>query len=149
MGDSYLQNDVVTSAILLASEEGNLDALEQLVNIHRLDLNVTNQLQESPLHFASSSGNEKVVAYLLRRGLNVEAEDSRGDTPLFYAARNGHAKLIRFMCAGSNRLVVADVNKQNKSLESPLIIAVRYLQIESALALLESGANVNIQDEVF
>lgn len=33
---------MVTSAILIACEEGNLDALEQLVNIHRLDLNVTN-----------------------------------------------------------------------------------------------------------
>jgi ankyrin repeat protein len=65
------------------------------------------------LHFAAGgSGNEKVVAYLQRRGLSLEAVDSRGDTPLFWAARNGNAQLIRYITMGKHR--VADINKQNK-----------------------------------
>lgn len=67
-----------------------------------------------------------------------------GDTPLFWAARNGHSQLIKYM----TKYRLSEVSKQNKSLETALHTSVRYLQTESALALLEAGANVDIQDEV-
>lgn len=70
------------------------------------------QLGESPLHFlAGGCGNEKILTYLQRRGLSIEATDSRGDSPLFWAARNGNAQLIRYIMA-KNKMV--EINRQNK-----------------------------------
>ncbi|KAI6178368.1 CAMK/DAPK/DAPK protein kinase, variant [Aphelenchoides besseyi] len=138
-------DDFITSAILVACEEQNIDALEQLVNVHRLDLNVVNALGETPTHVAAGVGSEKLVAFLQRRGVPTDAEDSRGDTPLFWAARNGHASLIRFMIASKNRL--ANVNHVNKTGESALHLATSYGQVECALALLECGASVDVVDK--
>ncbi|KAI6226040.1 CAMK/DAPK/DAPK protein kinase, variant [Aphelenchoides besseyi] len=139
------QDDFITSAILVACEEQNIDALEQLVNVHRLDLNVVNALGETPTHVAAGVGSEKLIAFLQRRGVPTDAEDSRGDTPLFWAARNGHASLIRFMIASKNRL--ANVNHVNKTGESALHLATSYGQVECALALLECGASVDVVDK--
>ncbi|KAI6241190.1 Non-specific serine/threonine protein kinase [Aphelenchoides fujianensis] len=127
----YDPDDFITSAILVACEEQNFDALEQLVNVHRIDLKVTNALGETSVHVAAGTGSEKL--------------DSRGDTPLFWAARNGHAGLVRFMCGAKNRL--ANVNHLNKTGESALHLATSYCQVEAALALLECGANVDAVDK--
>lgn len=39
-----LQEDLITSALLIASEEGNLAGLDELTAIHRVNLNAANQV---------------------------------------------------------------------------------------------------------
>jgi ankyrin repeat protein len=48
----------------------------------------------TPLSFAARLGHTAVVAALLSRGPNVEAQTAAGDTPLLLAARWGFADVI-------------------------------------------------------
>lgn len=141
MDNFYFQDDLITSAILVACEEGNLPALEQLANVHRLSLLVSNEHGETPLHIAAGSGFEHIVSFLEAKGGFLDAPDRRGDTPLFWAARNGHANIINLI---GGRV---GINNKNKNSETALHVATRYAQVSSALSLLEKGATINVPDE--
>ncbi len=51
-----------------------------------------NQAEFFPLLAAASGGNEKVLQHLLKQGLDVNQSNNLGWTPLFIAAREGHAE---------------------------------------------------------
>lgn len=98
------------SAVLVACEEGNLVGLEQLAIRHEVNLNVANKLGETSMHVASGTGNDKVVMYLRSQNVPVDVKDRRGDTPLIWAARNGHNNVIRILCKDKN----VNINHVNK-----------------------------------
>jgi death-associated protein kinase len=135
------EDDLITSAILVACEEGNLAALEQLANVHRLSLLVSNEHGETPIHIAAGNGFDSIVSFLYARGGQLGIPDRRGDTPLFWAARNGHSSVIHLIADK------VDINAKNKNQETALHVATRYAQVTSAISLLEKGANIDIVDE--
>lgn len=52
---------------------------------------------ETLLHISVGAGQERITAFLLRRGVSINQIDKCGDAPLSWAARNGHASLIRML----------------------------------------------------
>uniref|UniRef100_A0A0N5CAU5 Protein kinase domain-containing protein n=1 Tax=Strongyloides papillosus TaxID=174720 RepID=A0A0N5CAU5_STREA len=135
--------EYVISAVLVACEEGNLVGLEQLAIRHEVNLDVANKLGETSMHIASGAGHDKVVLYLRSQNVPVDVKDRRGDTPLIWAARNGHNNVIKILCKDKN----VNINHVNKSGETALHVATRYSQSSSIQILLDNGANPNIQDE--
>uniref|UniRef100_A0A915D1I2 Non-specific serine/threonine protein kinase n=1 Tax=Ditylenchus dipsaci TaxID=166011 RepID=A0A915D1I2_9BILA len=147
---SYKNNNenIIASAIFVACEEGNLAQLEELSNVHRLSLDIVNSMGETPLMVASGAGSEQIVSFLKRKGCPLEMEDRRGDTALFWAARNGHSQVLRNFLTPTDKVACSlDVNKLNKSKETALHVAIRYSQTECAIALLEHAADPDIQDD--
>uniref|UniRef100_A0A1I7X9H6 Protein kinase domain-containing protein n=1 Tax=Heterorhabditis bacteriophora TaxID=37862 RepID=A0A1I7X9H6_HETBA len=136
------RNDLVTSAILIACEEGNLKGLNQLAAVHRLSPNVANKMGETALHVAAGSGHLDLVNYLHMKGADLCLTDQRGDTPLQWAARNGHANVVAYIV--NERI---DINAVNNSGETALHVATRYAQVDAVHSLLERGARMDIQDE--
>jgi len=51
------------------------------------------------MHVCAGAGHEHLVTFLARRGCGAAVADKRGDTPLFWAARNGHGSTIRCLLA--------------------------------------------------
>jgi ankyrin repeat protein len=51
------------------------------------DVNASNQLGQTALHFAANRGLDQVVQYLVEKGAKVDAKDKYGQTPLNIAAR--------------------------------------------------------------
>uniref|UniRef100_A0A915Q0W2 Protein kinase domain-containing protein n=1 Tax=Setaria digitata TaxID=48799 RepID=A0A915Q0W2_9BILA len=135
--------ELIVSAMLIACEEGNLAGLDQLAVLHRVNLNIANRMGETAMHVAAGAGQFDIVHYLHMKGAALDACDRRGDTPLFWAARNGHGNIVGYLTAEEN----VNVNAINKSKESVLHVATRYAQLESALLLLERGADPSLQDE--
>jgi ankyrin repeat protein len=52
---------------------------------------------ETALQQAAESGYARVVALLIRRGADVNAEFKDGRTPLYWAARNGHTDVVAML----------------------------------------------------
>ena len=101
-----------------------------------------------PLQAAASSGNEKLISYLINKRLNVNIENSHQWTPLFIAVRDGHAEsAARLVRAGAN------INHLTDTKATALIMALladfkvekeRETLIEY---LLKRGANPNLQTQ--
>ena len=88
-----------TTPLLLASQQGNIEAVKYLVETWEIDVNTTatyylepfNQAAlkdkyhrgTSPLHAAAFHGRNNIVCYLLEKGASVSAKTSDGITPLY------------------------------------------------------------------
>ena len=62
------------------------------------DVNKNNVVNQTPLHYASASGDKEIIEILIGNGALVNAVDKYGKTPLDLANMNGRteaAKLLR------------------------------------------------------
>lgn len=118
----------------------------------------------TPLHEAAWKGDVDTIRRLVKEGADINAPDALGGTPLYWAARGGHA-LGPHRCHGeaANRPGViaalldlgADPNLQDRrpripgasSGWTPLFVALHHEQFKSAAVLLEHGADPNIRSD--
>jgi len=86
----------------------------------------------TPLHQACYRGNLELVTLLLNRGANLHAVDNTAETPICFAAGEGHLDVVRYLLERG-----ADPTKGD-----PLFRAVNAGHIEVAKRLLDAGAEV-------
>ena len=72
-----------------AAAEGNIHEVRRLV-AKGADVNVKDELGQTPLHGAARGGHQEVVDLLIRCGANVTEQDQVGRTPLYESAIRGH-----------------------------------------------------------
>lgn len=75
-----------------AATRGDMKTIEA----HK-DLTVKNSSGETLLITAASSGHEKLVSWLLAKGLNPNEVDDGGGTALFYAVSAGEEKIAKLL----------------------------------------------------
>jgi uncharacterized protein len=84
-----LQVDAVNAAdetaVMMAALRGNLEWTQRLLDRGAQ----VNRKGWTPLHYAASGPEPKVVSLLLDRGADIEARSPNGTTPLMMAARYG------------------------------------------------------------
>ncbi|MDX1295365.1 MAG: ankyrin repeat domain-containing protein [Sulfurimonadaceae bacterium] len=98
----------------------------------------------SLLHLAVKSNHIKLVAYLLNKGLDIDATDSQGNTPLGIAVyQSGYAEMIRYLIKRH-----ATLEHKNHKHQSPLLIAFMHGHIEYINILLESGVDIHTTDSL-
>lgn len=90
-----LVNAAGESALMMAALRGNLDATQRLL---ARDAPV-NKLGWSPLHYAATGPEPKIVLLLLERGAVVDAEAPNKNTPLMMAARYGKEDSVKLLLA--------------------------------------------------
>ncbi|KAF5289166.1 hypothetical protein FQR65_LT02056 [Abscondita terminalis] len=99
-----VDNSGRTSLSYIASN-GSLDVLDLILQLPNLDPNHSDNEGNTPLHFAAQAGQVECLNVLLSRckGIEIDARNNLGFTPLMKAAlqgRNKCAKLLLF--AGAN-----------------------------------------------
>lgn len=94
------------------------------------------------LNGAAIKGNVEKVRELLKAGLdpNQQALVS-GETPLHYAARDGHAEVARALIEGGAYVDIRDAEGV-----TALLVAARFGHLNYAQVLVEAGADVNMAD---
>lgn len=142
-GCSTLVEDRSTPAPVIAMHDaasaGDLAKCKQLAALDPELIRTTDGgLRQTPLHRASVAGHPDVVAWLLARGVEVDAKDRFGSTPLFGAAFAGQAQV-----AGTLLDHGADVNASDDDGYAPLDLAAFQQHLETAKLLVARGAKVN------
>ena len=100
---------------------------------------MTDENQVASLVAAAADGNLEKVVLLIKQGVNVNGNDSRGDFALLVAAEEGHVDIVRTLLqAGAN------VNHTNDSPGfTSLMRAASYGHYDAAKVLIAAGADVN------
>lgn len=88
----------------------------------------------SPLHYAVCGDKTELARYFLSVGMDVNARDSQGDTPLMYQVKS--TDMVQLLLAAG-----ADVHAQNK--EGNNAAMNNQLSTEVVAALLRAGLNPN------
>lgn len=82
-----------------------------------------------------------VMAYLINKGVHLEAKNCMGDTPLAISVHQNHYQAAQILLEAG-----ADVNTTNKRLETPLHTALSNNRNDIAMLLLQFGADIDAQD---
>jgi ankyrin repeat protein len=95
------------------------------------------------IHQAAEDGNIEAVKQYLDGGVDVNAKDKLGWTPMFYAAFSGRKEIAELLIAKG-----ADVNAKSKfGSQIPLYFAAQSGYKEIAELLIENGADVNAKND--
>ncbi|XP_076680771.1 uncharacterized protein LOC143375485 [Andrena cerasifolii] len=115
-----------------AVEKGYLTIVEQLLK-YGSDVNISIS-STSPLHVAIRKKQEEIAKPLISYGADLNSRDKAGNTPIFYAAKNGDLEMVRLLLT----------NKANVK-DSPQVLntAVQQNRRDIVEVLLQHGADVN------
>lgn len=120
------------SPLSLASRAGHLDVVNFLIECGAE--NKPNSNGEYPIHLAAKEGHVDVCRFLIRRDGWDLPDKYHEWTPLFHAARYGHAGCLRLFLEASARVRIVDELEQY-----PIHYAAWYGHNECVALLLESS----------
>uniref|UniRef100_A0A673JDV5 Caskin-2 n=1 Tax=Sinocyclocheilus rhinocerous TaxID=307959 RepID=A0A673JDV5_9TELE len=125
----------------LAAQYGHYEVSEMLLQ-HQSNPCTVNKAKKTPLDLACEFGRLKVTQLLLSSNMVVALLEgnSRDNTPLHLAARNGHKDIIRLLLKAG-----IDINRTTKS-GTALHEAALYGKTEVVQLLLDAGIDVNIRN---
>ena len=128
----------------------NLFETVRVGDLNRLVHSVKNREQlfqknadgQSMLHLGVLSNNMKIIIYLLNKGLDVDAEDAEGLTPLIIAMSHPRHLDTAILLIDRHATIEHISDKGH----SALSVAIRNNNPQAAILLIKRGANINISD---
>ena len=90
-----------------ASVYGNLDRVKELIKDY--DVNLLNQSNITPLHYATIEGHLDIVKFLLNKGADSNATYEGEMMPLHLASLNGHCEIVKILI----KLTKVDVKRDD------------------------------------
>ena len=133
---SFLEN----SLLLYAAENGQVEKVKTMLQIG-IDVNVKNDSDWTPLHFATWNGHSTVASILLQKDARVDAITVYGSTPLHLAWKGG-LKVAKVLVKGGAEIDARDVDQM-----TPLHWACEKGNLEVAEFLLQNGADLGAKDK--
>ena len=107
------QQSVLHRTLFDKVKKGEVDEIIRMVRTHNIDVTTVideaKNFSQTPIFSACIIADHdlafRMINVLVELGIDPLKEDSLKQTPLFYAAREGNAKIIEFMCARSADIV--------------------------------------------
>lgn len=126
------------------------DIVEKLIKAGA-NVNAQNNCKQTPLHLAVLRRNWKVIDTLIAYNSNVNIQELKGNTALHFAidmlwSRRDIQQQMRLWTIKKLLHCGADPNVSNVRGETPLMIAVKYGDLDIVKDLLAFGANVHIRN---
>jgi uncharacterized protein len=156
-GASNVANRYGSTPLELAAVNGNPRIIEALLQAGA-DAKAATAEGESVLMTASRTGNVEAMRVLLVHGADPNAHENwYGETALIWAAAENHAAAVRLLLESGAKVDLASkkmvfprkVGGQTTlpvGAMTPLMYTARQGALDAARALVEGGANLNVQD---
>ncbi|HPA88853.1 MAG TPA: ankyrin repeat domain-containing protein [Quisquiliibacterium sp.] len=126
-------------ALLFAVREKSFAAAMALLETPLTDVNVRNQVGETPLMYAALFGELPLVKRLIERGAQV---NQSGWTALHYAASAGQLSVVQYLL---DQHAFIDALSPNQT--TPLMMAAREKHLSVAQLLIKEGADPSLRNE--
>lgn len=111
-----------------------------------IDVNATNLVQKSPIHFAVHFGDLESVIAVIQAGADLNVVDHLGQSALHFAAQSSLSESTRTEIGQLLLAAGADPNAQTKLGETPLLMAAEDGTSGLIMLLLSAGADQNRTD---
>ena len=115
----YLGNTPLHLAVL----ESHVDCVRHFTTIATVDFNIRNFSYETALHLAAQKGDIEILTLLFNMNCDVNANDSYGNTPMFYA---DSSSFDLFLSNGS------DINYRNNYGATPFLYYIQQGKVDIA-----------------
>ncbi|UIP92246.1 ankyrin repeat domain-containing protein [Wolbachia endosymbiont of Anopheles demeilloni] len=74
--------DTSMNPLCVAINNGHDEVAQLLLSVEGVDVNIGNQLGNTPLHIAAITGRKEIARLLLAKGADANIKNHSGDTPL-------------------------------------------------------------------
>ena len=140
--EAVAQGNAGKSSLALApSTNSALYQLPRPYDAMKLDKQL-DDAEKTLLHRAVENGDVAQVAQILQTGnYDVDAQDYRGETPLYVAARQGNAAIVNLLLAADAQVTIRD-----DKMQMPLHASAAQGSVTVVNALLTNHAPVNAED---
>ncbi|XP_056904851.1 ankyrin-3-like isoform X3 [Takifugu flavidus] len=170
--DINICNQNGLNALHLASKEGHVEVVAELIKLGANVDAATKQKGNTALHIASLAGQTDVVKKLVTHHANVNAQSQNGFTPLYMAAQENHLEVVQFLLDnGSSQSIATEdgftplavaLQQGHEQVVSLLLendtkgkvrlpalhIAARKDDTKAAALLLQSDHNANVESKM-
>lgn len=123
-----------------AAKRGTYKIVHSLI-LAGVDLNETNDYDETAILIAARKGYERVVIMLKEAGADLTKADDEGTTPAIAAARGGHVAVMSFLISAG-----VDVDEMTNDGRTLLCTAAGLGRVGVVTLLVDAGADVNKRD---
>ena len=137
--DPNALNPAGEHGLILAIREPSPKVVSVLLDWPKVNVEVRNRNDESPLMLAALKGMTELCRQLISRGADV---NKPGWTPLHYAATNGHLEIMSVLLEESAYIDAASPNGT-----TPLMMAAQYGTPAAVQLLLEAGADPMLKNQ--
>eukprot|EP01126_Amoeba_proteus_P003913 TRINITY_DN1131_c0_g1_i17.p1 TRINITY_DN1131_c0_g1~~TRINITY_DN1131_c0_g1_i17.p1 ORF type:complete len:169 (+),score=34.84 TRINITY_DN1131_c0_g1_i17:598-1104(+) len=106
-GNINLQDSNGKTLLHVAIQEGRWEIVDLLLK-KRADPKLTNEGEVSCLHFAAAQGDKNGFVKILSLGLDINAVNKNGKTPLHVASEKGHLDVIKVLLMNGASTTIKD-----------------------------------------
>jgi ankyrin repeat protein len=100
------QDENGETALFLAIEFENIS---ELLLKAGADVNISNNLGETPLHKVAANGTANQVNLLLNSGASIEIQNHLNQSPLHYAAAHGNHEIVKLLIERAAKINTCDI----------------------------------------
>ena len=141
--DINLKDENGTTALIMATTNGNLEIIKYLSDERGLEINAQDDNEKTALMYAAMSGNLEIVKYLVEeRRVDMNVKDSQGHNAFMYAIMEGHLEVVKYLIENGT-----NINDRNRYNSTALMLASLNGKFEVAKYLIEKKANIYIRAE--
>ncbi|XP_035219625.1 transient receptor potential cation channel subfamily A member 1 homolog isoform X2 [Stegodyphus dumicola] len=143
-----VQDNYGMSPLHYAAMRGNIIATSQLLQCNKINTEVSDKQEMTPLHCAANYNSPEVVELLLNASADPEANDENLSTPLHLAANTGNKEIVLLLLEAvekhNERKLKEYIEEKNISGNTALHLAVTKGHLEVVKLLLSKAANVKV-----